>query len=233
MASHGDEANAPRGKSSQAHRRVTFDDKDKVFGDANEAPISTPIPFEETVNSEWGVDGDDSPHPSTEHRERYTWRGAPSRRLINLTAGRHRESYDSDLLLFQAGSYTSDDEEVEYLDTELDGRLIRGVKFEVPEEDDDATQNTDEMPGQAHATPAIDAEDLANEPAERKPAPQAAIETRENICIVEPAPEIDIEFGKEPTIELSSFYYLLAIMLSCNYRHIFLRLYVPCVLFPG
>jgi len=61
------------------------------------------------------------------------------------------------------------------------------------------------MPGQAHSTAAIDAEDLANEPAKREPAPQAAIETREDNGIVEPAPEIDIKFGEEPTIELSSF----------------------------
>jgi len=111
-----------------------------------------------------------------------------------------------DLLPFQAGSYASDEEEVEYLDTDLDGRLIRGVQFEVPEEDDDATQITDKMPGQAHPAAAIDAEDLANEPAEIESAPQAATETRKDTCIVELAPKIDIEFGEEPTIELSSFY---------------------------
>jgi len=119
IASHGDVASDPVVGSSQSHRRVTFDDKNEVFGDADEAPISTHIPLEKTVNNEWGVDGDDSPHPSTEHRERYTWRASPSRRLINLTAGRHRESYDLDLLPFQAGSYASDEMEVEYLDTDL------------------------------------------------------------------------------------------------------------------
>jgi len=109
-------------------------------------------------------------------------------------------------LPFQAGSYASNEEEVEYLDTDLDGRLIRGVQFEAPEEDYDIAETTDEKPGQVNSTPAIDAEDLAGDPAEIEAAPQAALETKEDTCIVEPVPEIDIEFGEEPTIELSSFY---------------------------
>jgi len=128
MASHGDVSDTPRGRSPQVHRRVAFDDKDETFADVKETEILTPIPlnpFKETVNNEWGVDGDDSPHPSTEHRERYTWRAAPSRRLINLTAGRHRNSYDLDLLAFQVGSYASDEEETEYLECDIDGQLIK------------------------------------------------------------------------------------------------------------
>jgi len=75
MASHGDVTGAPRGRSSQAHRKVSFEDKNETFADVEETAISTPIPLdppEETVNNDWGVDGDDSPHPSTEHREKYT-----------------------------------------------------------------------------------------------------------------------------------------------------------------
>jgi len=33
----------------------------------------------------------------------------------------YRESYDMDLLPFQAGSYATDEEETEYLESDLDG----------------------------------------------------------------------------------------------------------------
>jgi len=213
MASHGDVAGTPRGKSPRVHGRVTFDDKDEAFADVEETEVPNPIPLnpsEETVNNEWGVDGEDSPHPSTEHRERYTWQAAPSRRLINLTAGRHRESYDLDLLAFQAGSYASDEEETDYLESDIDGQLIKGVQLQMPEEDHDATKSTDETPGQAPTTIPIDAEDLANEPdgTESPTQPQAAIDTYEHTCVIESAPEFDIEieFGEEHIIELSSYY---------------------------
>jgi len=49
-----------------------------------------------------------------------------------------------DLLPFQAGSYASNKEEVEYLDTEHDVRLIRGVQLEAPEEDYDVAETTDD-----------------------------------------------------------------------------------------
>jgi len=65
------------------------------------------------------------------------------------------------------------------------------------------------MPVQAHTTPPVNAEDLANEPDETKPTtqPQAALDNCELTCVVESAPEIDIEFGDEPSIELSNYYY--------------------------
>jgi len=72
MASHGNVAGTPRGRSPQAHRKVTFDDKNETFADVEETEISTPIPPDppdETVNNEWGIDGDDFPHPSTAHCE--------------------------------------------------------------------------------------------------------------------------------------------------------------------
>jgi len=47
-----------------------------------------------------------------------------------------------DLLPFQAGSYTSDEEETEYLDTNFEGELIEGVKLEMPEIDDDVVETT-------------------------------------------------------------------------------------------
>jgi len=80
----------------------------------------------------------------------------------------------------------------------------------MPEEDYDAAEPTDEMPGQAPTTIPIDAEDLANEPDETEPTnqPQAAIDTCEQTCVIESAPELDIEieFGEKPIIELSSYY---------------------------
>jgi len=163
IASHGDVTDDLRGRSSQSYRRVTFDDQNETFGDAGEAAISIPISPEEIVNNEWGVDGADSPHSSTEHRERITRCLAPSRRPIRLTEGRHRESYDMDLLPFQAGSYASDEEETEYLKSDIDGNLIRGVQLERPEEFHDVIETTDEKHVQAHSTPEIDAEDLANQ----------------------------------------------------------------------
>jgi len=205
LASQGDGTGGIENKGQRLHWMVTFEQPemdDEAEGSTE--PIATHS--EEIVNNEWGVDGADSPHPSTEHHERITWHLAPSRRFINLTAGRHRESYDMDLLPFQAGSYASDEEEVEYLDTDLDGRLIRGVQLEVPEADYDVTETADDMPGQAHSTPAIDAGDLVNEPEEIESTPQVTIDTREDTRTVEAIPEIEKEFGDEPTIELSSFY---------------------------
>jgi len=84
------------------------------------------------------------------------------------------------------------------------------VQLETPEEDYDAAESTDETPSQAPTTLPIDAEDLANEPDETEPTTQlqAAIDTCEHTCVIESAPEIDIdiEFGEEPIIELSRYY---------------------------
>jgi len=114
--------------SSDLHRRVTFDDRNENYRDAEEVAASASIPTEEAINTEGGVDGDDFPHPSTEHRERITWHLAPSRILIRTTEERYRESYDMDLFPFQAGSYASDEEETDYIESNLDGNLIDGVK---------------------------------------------------------------------------------------------------------
>jgi len=206
IASHGDVTVDLRGGSFQSYRRVTFDDQNETFGDADEADISTPIPPEEIVNNEWVVDGDDSPHPSTEHCERVTWRLAPSRKFIRFTEGRHRESYDTDLLPFQAASYASDEEEAGYLESNLNGNLTRGVQLEAPEEDDDVTEILNDKPVQAHSTPETETEYLANQPEDTESTPQASVETREDTRTVEAAPEIEIEFGEEPTIELSSYF---------------------------
>jgi len=86
---------------------------------------------------------------------------APSRRHINLTAGRYRESYDLDLLPFQAGYYASDEDETDYLEADIDGHLIKGVQLEIPEEDSDITETPDDKPIQAHSTHTIAAGDLA------------------------------------------------------------------------
>jgi len=157
------------------HRRVTF--YDETFEDSEE--IIPPGPaLAEAVNNEWGVDGDGPPNPSTEHRERITWRLAPSRCHINPTEGRYRESYYLDLLAFQAGSYASDEEETTYLEADIDGRLIKGIQFATPEDDDDFTEPTENMPGQAHATLSVDAKDLANKPEETRSVQLAAIDTK-------------------------------------------------------
>jgi len=78
----------------------------------------------------------------------------------------------------------------------------------MPEKDYDAAETTDETPGQAPSTLQIDAKDLANEPDETEPTtqPQAAIDSGEHTCVIESAPEIDIdiEFGEQPIIELFS-----------------------------
>jgi len=185
------------------HRRVTFDDE--IFEDSNKIVPPGPA-LAEAVNNEWGVDDDDPPHPSTEHRERITWRLTPSKRHINPNEGRYRESYDLDLLAFQAGSYASDEEETTYLDADIDGRLIKGVQLATPEEGDDPTEPTEDMPVQAHATPTVDAKNLANEPEEINAIPLAEIDTSEHNIVVKSALEIDCEFGEKPAIELASYY---------------------------
>jgi len=195
LASHGDVAGQPAVYEIKLHRRVTFDSRAGVFNDADEI-----------FNNEWGVDGDDPPHPSTEHRERRARHLAPSRRHINLTSGRYRESYDLDLLAFQAGSYASYEEETTYLEPDIDGRLIRGVQLTTPEEDYHLDETTDENPTQAHTTAPIDAEDLANEPELISSTLQAATETSEDNIVLEAIPDIDFEFGDEPAIELAIYY---------------------------
>jgi len=202
----GPESGGPR-----SYKRVTFDRE--TFNDVVEVAASASSPTEEVTNNEWGVDGDDSPHPSTEHRERITWHLATSRILIRPTEEHYRVSCDMDLLPFQAKSYASDEEETEYLVTDLDGKLISGVKFELPEIDDDVLATTDDRPGHVHSTYKTYKAGLATQPDSivracegdaRDNQPQAAIETscdtREGLL----APEIEFEFGEEPTIELSS-----------------------------
>jgi len=163
VASLGDETGRAGVNQFQSHRRVTFDEDGEVLKDVKDTPQPALIPTEETVSSEWGVDGDDPPHSSTEHRERITWRLAPSKRHISYKEGRHQESYDMDLLVFQAGSYASDEEETSYLEADINGRLVKGVQIETPE-DDYIPGITDDMPVQAHSTQVVDAGDLAYEP---------------------------------------------------------------------
>jgi len=125
VASLGDVTGGSCVSPSHLHRRVTIDDENETFGDASEAVQPTAISLEGTVNSEWGVDGDGPPHPSTEHREgQITWRSAPSRIPLSYKEGRYRESYDLDLLAFQAGLYASDEEETTYLESDVDGHLF-------------------------------------------------------------------------------------------------------------
>jgi len=212
ITSQGDVAGDYSEREHIVHRRVEIEDRDETFDDVHDDTTSIPVLPEETasspevnINYEWGGDGVEFPYPSTKNCKRVTWRLAPSRRNINLTAGCHRETYDLDLLAFQAGSNASDEEETDYLEADIDGRLIKGVPLEIPEEDY-ILETTNDMPGQAHSTPAIDAGDLANVPDATRSAPQAAVENRENICIVEDAPEINFEFGDEPIIKLASCY---------------------------
>jgi len=127
---------------SRSYRRDALDDDPtETFGDAEEVAASAALPI-----VEWGIDVDGSSHPTTEHQERITWHLAPSRILIRPTEECYRVSYDMDLLPIQAGSYASDEEETEYLDTNLDGGLINGVKLEMPEMDDDFVGITEDRP---------------------------------------------------------------------------------------
>jgi len=103
IASHGDVTGDLGTGSSRSYRRVTFDDQNETFRDAEEVAASASVPTKEVVNTEWGVDGDDFPHPSTKHREGITWHLAPSRILIRTTEERYRVSYDMDLLPFRLG----------------------------------------------------------------------------------------------------------------------------------
>jgi len=213
VASLGDETGGTHRIPIQSHRRVTFDTESETFGDADEAPQPTTSHTDEAVHSEWGVDGDDPPHPSTEHCERITWRPAPSRVLFGCKKGRYRESYDLDLLAFQAGSYASDEEETTYLKSDINGRLIKGVQFEAPE-NDFIPEPTDDKPIRAHSTEIIDAGDLANVPNLSVQAPQAAIENREESIIVGSV-EIDFEFGEEPPLSSLVFINTSSISINC------------------
>jgi len=182
---------------------VTFDDESATFEDAGESEQPTIPPTTVAATNEWRVDGFGPLHPSTEHKEsRITWRSAPSCIAIGGKQGRYRESYDLDLLAFQAGSNASDEEESTYLENDIDGHITKGVPLEQSEDD----SIPEDKPGQAHSTPTIDAEDLANEPERINPAPQPTIERLKSVIIVVNAPEIDFEFGEEPTIEITSFY---------------------------
>jgi len=142
----------------QSSRRVTFEDQPDPFENAEEnaegGAVSTPPPTEAAnTNSEWGVEEDVSSHPSIDRRERVIWKLAPSRILIRPTEERYRVSYDMDLLPFQAGADESSEEEEDYLDVNLDGELIDGVKLETPEIDDDLNVNqSDDRPVQVHST---------------------------------------------------------------------------------
>jgi len=215
IASHGDVTGDIEAGGSRSYRRVTFDGENEAFKDAEEVSGLASPPIEEVLNNEWGVDGDDFPHPSTEHKERFTWHLDPSRQLIKLNDERYRESYDMDLLPFQVGSYASDEVEVDYLNTDLDGELIDGVKLEEPEGDEGDVSTTDDRPGQAHATDEIYKAGLATQPDSnvrghvpemRETPPQAAVDTSEDTRIVEITPDIEFEFGDEPVIEISRYY---------------------------
>jgi len=116
-----------------------------------------------------------------------------------------------DLLPFKAGADASDEEETNYLDVNLDGELIDGVKLETPEEDDDP----DDKPGKVHSTTEtykaysaaahLDSDVCALESEEERlqlPAIETSCDTREVLLV----PEIDFEFGDEPIIEISSYY---------------------------
>jgi len=102
-----------------------------------------------------------------------------------------------DLLPFQAGADASE-EETDYLDVNLDGELINGVKLEMPERDDDLILTTDDRPGQLHSTNRTYTACLAIqlgstvgvcEPAKGEDIqPQAVIDTSEDTPVVEAAP---------------------------------------------
>jgi len=100
-----------------------------------------------------------------------------------------------DLLPFQAGSYASDEKETDYLEADLNGELIDGVKLETPEEDEDVISTTDDRPGQAHSTDETYKAGLVTQPnstvCARGPEvieiqAQAAIDTSEELASLKP-----------------------------------------------
>jgi len=86
------------------------------------------------------ADGDVPSYHSIDHRERITWKAAPSRILIRPIEERHRISNDMDLLTFQTGADASSEEEEDYLDIDLDRKLVDGVKLELSEDRDLKTE---------------------------------------------------------------------------------------------
>jgi len=93
--------------------------------------------------------------------------------------------------------------------------LIDGVKLEEPEVDENDVPTTDDRPGQAHSTYEAyraclvkqpDSTVRVREPESTETPPQAAIDTSEDTRIVEAAPDIEIEFGDEPVIEIARYY---------------------------
>jgi len=92
IANHGNVTDDLETGSSHSYTRVSFDDRNENYQDAEDVTTPAPIPTEVVVNSVWGTDGDDFPHPTTEHRERTTWRLAPSRVLVRPTEERYRVS---------------------------------------------------------------------------------------------------------------------------------------------
>jgi len=70
-----------------------------------------------------------------------------------------------DLLPFQAGADDSSEEEESYLDVNLYGELMDGVKLETPEIDDDLNVNQpNDRPGQVHSTDGTYTTSLAIQP---------------------------------------------------------------------
>jgi len=77
--------------------------------------------------------------------------------------------------------------------------VIKPARFCIMKEPED-------KPGQVHSTVTVDKEDLVNEPKRINSAPQPTVERLESVILVDNTPEIDFEFGEEPTIEITSFY---------------------------
>jgi len=120
-----------------------------------------------------------------------------------------------DLLPFQEGADASNEKESDYLDVDLDGELIDGVKLEVPEADDDLIlTNPDDRPGQVHTTEISNAHlaaahhnsDVSAQELETDKLQPQAIELSCDTCEVLLVPDIEFEFGDEPIIEISSYY---------------------------
>jgi len=131
-----------------------------------------------------------------------------------------------DLLTFQAGADASSEEDEDYIDLNLDGNPVSGVKIELPEEDEEeltvypprspTTTYPDDEHNGAYATTESDKvnrsagqqEDkaTAQEQGEERNYPQATFPPGDDTRTVLSAPEIDFDADDELVVNATSYY---------------------------
>jgi len=191
----------------------------------------------ESTKRKWGADEDVTPTPSTKHKERIIWKCPPSCVLIRPTEERYRVSYDMDLLLFQAGADASSEEKEDYLDLNLDGDLVSGVKIELPEEDEEeptvyhprspTTTYPDDEYNCAYSTTESDKVNLsAGQQEDNATAQEQGEETNYGQAAFPPGDDTRTVQSAGRSI---SFFYNCTKDLASGARTIFLRLFLSCL----